>query len=243
MHLCERSSTEYNRESLLNTPEAARFLRVSQASIRRWFDAGLLRGQRVGRRGERRFKQEDLEAFLERGSAPAPATHTVNVAGMSSGVPLHLAALFSTDQGGLRLTAPFLAEGVRLRQPCFLVASGAVIDRYAGALGTMEGITVVEFKGGTAAAAIEQWEQNFGEAMAQGAGVIRVVGEMVEERTMFASEDEMLRYEEAFELACRRFPVAVICQYDARRFDGMALLRAVKAHPDLYGFRIGTFLN
>lgn len=243
MQLCERSCTEYNHGTLLNTPEAARFLRVSQASIRRWFDAGLLPGQRVGRRGERRFKEEDLVAFLNRGSEPAPAKPVVTVAGTSSEVPLHLATLFSTDQGGLRLTAPFLAEGTRLRQPCFLVATGAVVERYARALGTMEGIAVIQFKGGTAAAAIDQWEHSFGEEVAQRKGLIRVVGEMAEERAMFASEDEMLRYEEAFELMCRRFPVAVICQYDARRFDGVALLRALKAHPDLYGLRIGAFLN
>lgn len=228
---------------LLNTAEAARFLRVSQASIRRWFDAGLLPGHRVGRRGERRFKQEDLVAFLNRGQAPAKATPSVNLAGVTSGVPLHLAALFSTDEGGLRLTAPFLAEGVRLRQPCFLVGSGPVLERYAGSLQSMDGIDVVEFKGGTANAAIAQWEQNFALALAETPGVMRVVGEMAEERGMFASEDEMLRYEEAFDLVCRRFPVAVICQYDARRFDGVVLLRALKAHPDLFGLRTGAFLN
>jgi hypothetical protein len=41
----------------------------------------------------------------------------------------------------------------------------------------------------------------------------------------------------------RRYPIAAICQYDARLFDGLALLRTLKAHPDLYGLRIGTFLN
>ena len=40
-------------DSLLNTKEAARFLRVSEASIRRWSDAGLLPARRVGRRRER----------------------------------------------------------------------------------------------------------------------------------------------------------------------------------------------
>jgi hypothetical protein len=42
---------------------------------------------------------------------------------------------------------------------------------------------------------------------------------------------------------CRRYPVVVICQYDVREFDGEALLRALKAHPDLFALGVGTFLN
>jgi len=37
--------------------------------------------------------------------------------------------------------------------------------------------------------------------------------------------------------------VVVICQYDVREFDGVAILRALKAHPDMFDFRIGAFLN
>lgn len=240
--MCETSGAKCNYESLLNTAEAARFLRVSQASVRRWFDAGLLPGHRVGRRGERRFQQEDLVAFLSRGSAPSAGAATVSVAGVTSGVPLHLAVLFSTDQGGLRLTAPFLAEGVRLHQACLLVASGAPLERYASALESMDGIAVLELKGGSADAAIAQMEENFSRSVTEGSSVVRLVGEMAEVRAMFPTEDEMLRYEEALELMCRRFPVAVICQYDARRFDGSALLRALKAHPDMFGLRTGAFL-
>ena len=211
--------------------------------MRRWFDAGLLPGHRVGLRGERRFREEDLVAFLSRGSAAAPAATMVIVAGVASAVPLHVATLFGSEQGGTRLTAPFLAEGVKLHQPCFLVGKAESGRRYKAALGSLDGIEIVEFKAGTADAAIAQWEQVFGEAVARGATVIRVVGEMAEERSMFKSEEEMLRYEEAFEVMCRRYPVAVICQYDARQFDGVALLRAIKAHPDLFGLRLGSFLN
>jgi excisionase family DNA binding protein len=242
--LSEQSGAKCNNEALLNTAEAAHFLRVSQASIRRWSDAGLLQGHRVGRRGERRFRQEDLVAFLNRGVAAAPAAATtVNLAGRTAGVPLHLLALFSTDEGGMRLTVPFLAEGVRLHQPCFLVASGELLRRYERALGSLGGVDVVDFKAGTAVEAIAQWEQGFSAAAAQGDGPMRVVGDMANELTMFANEEEMLRYEEAFEVMCRRYPVAVICQYDVRQFGGVSLLRAMKAHPDIFGFRLGAFLN
>jgi hypothetical protein len=60
---------------------------------------------------------------------------------------------------------------------------------------------------------------------------------------MFPSEDAMLRFEQAYEVMCRRYPVAAICQYDVRDFDGVAMLRVLKAHPDLFEQRLGTYLN
>jgi excisionase family DNA binding protein len=239
---------------LLNTKEAARFLRVSEASIRRWSNSGLLPGVRVGRRRERRFNESDLLAFVDRDAPMNPQTFAVNVGGIALSIPSHLANLFSTNAGGLRLTVPFLAEGIRLGQPCFLVAAGDVADHYLDALGEVRDIdlqtatsggffTVFRFGGSTVAQTIAQWERNFGAAVVNGPTVIRVVGEMVSERTMFASEEEMLRYEEAYEVMSKRYPSVTMCQYDVRQFNGVALLRALKAHPDLFGLRTGTFLN
>ncbi|HYL08257.1 MAG TPA: MEDS domain-containing protein [Candidatus Udaeobacter sp.] len=248
------STAKYSTDRLLNTQEAARYLRVSQASIRRWSDSGLLASHRVGRRRERRFREADLLVFMERSSANEPAPLAVNVAGVSVPVPGHLSPFFSSDEGGLRLTVPFLADGLRRGQPCFLVASGQVLDRYLEALDKESAVdvaaavkagllTVAHFKGSTVAACIAQWEAYFAVHLAKGPTIIRVVGEMACEREMFTSEDEMLRYEEAFEVMSRRYPVAAVCQYDARAFDGVALLRALKTHPDMYAFRVGNFLN
>src|SRR5439155_1037044 len=121
---------KYSTGRLLNTREAAKFLRVSEASIRRCSDSGLLAARRVGRRRA-----------------------------LDSG-------LFSVGR----------------------------------------------FEGGTASEAIGEWERRLADTLAKGPAVIRIVGEMVSERSMFGSEEEMLRYEEAFEVMCRRYPVVVICQ-------------------------------
>jgi len=238
---------------LLNTAEAARFLRVSQASIRRWSDSGQLPSRRVGGRRERRFKESDLAAFLDSQATTNSATGVV-VGGIVVAAPAHLATFYSTDTGLLRVTLPFLAEGLRLGEPCVLVATGGLLSRYVEALGRQDGVeleraqdsglfTTAQFADGTAAEAIAEWEQRLSQLIARGARSIRIAGEMVSERAMFASEDEMLRYEEAFELMSKRYPVVVICQYDVREFDGVAILRAIKAHPDMFDFRIGAFLN
>lgn len=242
---------------LLNTAEAASFLRVSEASIRRWADAGLLPTSRVGGRHERRFKELDLVQFLDRGGATQVATRStsgaMNVGGVLVTTPGHLATFYSTDEGGLRLSIPFLAEGLRSGQPCFLVASNNVLQRHLDTLAQQEGVdlkaamddgrfTVVRLQG-NAEQAIAFWEQSFGRALSTGANAIRLVGDMVSARGMFTSEDEMLRYEEMFEVMFKRYPGVYLCQYDVRAFGGSSILRALKTHTDLFDLRFGSFLN
>jgi excisionase family DNA binding protein len=241
---------------LLNTAEAARFLRVSQASIRRWSDAGLLSSRRVGRRRERRFAESDLVQFLKNGEQPSGVAHpnAIHVGGVPIPVPGHLATFYSSDVGRLRLTVPYLADGLRSGQPCFLAAGEEILEVYREALKDQDGVdlnravasgqfTAIGFDGATVEKAIAFWERNFSDILSHGPAVIRHVGEMASVRRMFPSEDEMLRFEQAFEVMCRRYPVATICQYDVREFDGVAMLRVLKAHPDLFEHRLATFLN
>jgi hypothetical protein len=35
----------------------------------------------------------------------------------------------------------------------------------------------------------------------------------------------------------------VLCQYDAREFDGVTVVRAMKAHPDAFDFRVERLLS
>jgi transcriptional repressor of dcmA and dcmR len=243
--------------TLLNTREAAQFLRVSEASIRRWSDLGLLPAHRVGRRRERRFAQADLRFFLERapGQAPPAAREisSVTVGGASVPVRTHVAPIYGSDPGGLRLTVPFLVDGLRAGQPCFLEATGPVLERYVRAL-TEQGIDFAAVTesgqllalagpGTNAEEAIRNWEELFGKALEGGPTVLRVVGEMASVRGIFGSDAEMMRYEEAYEVMARRFPTVTLCQYDAREFNGEIMLRVMKAHPDMFELHLGGFLN
>jgi len=243
-------------QELLNTAEAARFLRVSQASIRRWSDAGLVPSHRVGRRRERRFAQSDLVEFLNRTDKQAvPAqSAAIYIGGLPIPVPGHLATFYSSDAGRMRLTVPFLVEGLRSGQPCFLVATDEVLDGYMEAIKSQDGLDLKRavasgqfsaggFDGATVGRAVSYWEGKFADALSHGPALIRHVGEMACVRRMFPSEAEMLRFEQAYDVMCRRFPVAAICQYDSREFDGLAMLTVLKAHPDLFERRLATFLN
>jgi excisionase family DNA binding protein len=238
----------------LNTAEAAALLRVSEASIRRWSDAGLFPSQRVGRKRSRRFAESDLVKFLKRGHKPTAFAHpaSVDVEGVSISLPSHLATFYSSDTGRLRLTLPFLVEGVRTHQHCFLAASDEILEIYLTAMRLCDDIdldraiadgrfSALGFDGATVDTAVAFWDGKFADLLSHGSSIIRHVGEMAAVRRMFPSVDEMLRFEQAYDVMCRRYRVAAICQYDVREFDGLAILRVLKAHPDLFECRLGTF--
>jgi excisionase family DNA binding protein len=124
---------------LHTTRSAAAYLGVSEASVRRWADSGLLSVQRIGRRRARRFAEEDLRRLRASdrmaGQANTGALNPPPVAQPSQfGAHDHLATFYNSDAGRLRLSLPFLRDGLLGGQRCFLVASEAVADMYVQAL-------------------------------------------------------------------------------------------------------------
>lgn len=55
---------EQRMSNMLTTSEVANALHVHINTVRRWSDSGLIKTYRIGSRGDRRFKQEDLARFL-----------------------------------------------------------------------------------------------------------------------------------------------------------------------------------
>jgi excisionase family DNA binding protein len=53
------------QDSMLTTKEVADILGIHQNTVRRWSDLGLLRSFRVSRRGDRRYRYEDITSFLD----------------------------------------------------------------------------------------------------------------------------------------------------------------------------------
>jgi excisionase family DNA binding protein len=55
---------ESNIDPMLTTSDVARLLNVHINTIRRWSNQGIIKAYRIGSRGDRRFRQEDVSIFL-----------------------------------------------------------------------------------------------------------------------------------------------------------------------------------
>lgn len=51
-------------EPMLTVREVARLLHIHSNTVRRWSDQGIIRAYRITRRGDRRFRREDIARFL-----------------------------------------------------------------------------------------------------------------------------------------------------------------------------------
>jgi len=51
-------------KGMLKTGEAPQLLGLHPNTVRRWSEKGMLKVHRVGARGDRRFRREDIDAFL-----------------------------------------------------------------------------------------------------------------------------------------------------------------------------------
>lgn len=234
---------------LYSTQEAARLLGVSEASVRRWSDAGLLPVQRLGRRGTRRFAEADLRRFAATQGEAAPEAPRGRP---HVDVHDHLATFYSSDSGRMRLSLPFLRAGLAEGDRCFLVGSESMVGQYVKALDAgnddpvrgeaANGRLVIRSSvGSTARAAVAGWEELWLDALSAGYSGIRVVGEMATYEG-FPEVQEMLDYEVGYDSLSKRFPVRTLCQYDVRQFDGKTILGALQVHPDLFTRRIADYL-
>jgi len=51
-------------ESMLTIREVTQLLHIHSNTLRRWSDAGIIKAYRITRRGDRRFRREDIARFL-----------------------------------------------------------------------------------------------------------------------------------------------------------------------------------
>jgi len=57
------------KNSMLTTSDVARLLNVHINTLRRWSNKGIIRMYRIGPRGDRRFRREDIASFLTKSEA------------------------------------------------------------------------------------------------------------------------------------------------------------------------------
>jgi excisionase family DNA binding protein len=245
-------------DKLLTTREAARFLRASEASLRRWADAGLLPASRLGRRRARRFKEDDLLRFMgpgQGGTSPAITAlpRAVALEGMSIALGSHLGSFYSTESGRLRLGLPFLRDGIGSDQSCVLFALPEVRDHYVRALQRENVDTDAAQRSGllimlpveslSPEAFIARLERVFIDITRHRSGPFRFLGDTLAALRSVGSVAAFLNVERQLGALAKRFPVVMLCAYDVREFDGLTMLECMKLHHDTLSYEVGYFLS
>src|SRR5437764_12404610 len=244
-------------DKLLTTREASTFLRVSEASVRRWADAGILTGSRVGRRGARRFREADLLQFMQPGNRrPTPgaaAARAVVIQGMAVALGSHLVSFYSNDAGRLRVGVPFLRDGLLAGQACVMYVTAPLREHYLKGL-SGEGVDVdaainngllrfMSTRRQPAAGWIGDFERQVDNALRDHPGPVSFLGEPVAALPSLGAGQEMVLLEELPAPVVRRLPVVMLCPYDVRTFDGFTIVEALKLHFDTYSYQLAYFLS
>jgi transcriptional repressor of dcmA and dcmR len=239
---------------LLDIGQAAAFLNVSEASLRRWTNAGRLACLRVGQRRERRFRREDLLGFLENQTsqiAPAAARQRVNkIQDLPKGSLTlthrgHLCGIFGDDLGRGTLIVPFLLDGLNEGSVCFLVgpvrARTDVLRKLKKKRPSLQddidaGRLILSEYHLTGRAQVKYFRKLLDKRIAEGAQSFRIVGDLWSMRSK-ASEETVVAYESDYDrLIARDYPVLTLCTYDARKFSGVEILQTLKGHRDTFRF-------
>jgi excisionase family DNA binding protein len=233
------------RDELLDIKQAAAFLSVSETSLRRWTNEGLLRCLRIGRRRERRFRRSDLLAFME--VQPARGTRGSSAAGDSAAASVgatgrggHVCMLYSTTAGRTRLAVSFLAAGLSEGDQCYLISDPAMCEQIVGGLrrdhpelraAIDEGGVALSGYATSVEAQLAFYAAEFASATKHGRRSLRVIGDAgyLASNVTFA---ELLEYEAKYDRLARQFDVTTACQYDVRRFTGGEVLAALRGHRD-----------
>lgn len=113
-------------ERLLNIKQAAEFLNVSEITVRRWTNQGLLNCYRVGKRRARRFRPQDLMNCLE-GRSAAAVSSRMALGIMDITVPdgSHVTHLSTDESESLEIAAGFILEGLQTGETVCIVAAEA----------------------------------------------------------------------------------------------------------------------
>jgi transcriptional repressor of dcmA and dcmR len=242
-------------EKLLNARQAAALLNVSQMTIRRWTNNGLLPCFRIGKKRERRFSEENLYAFIAGRTGPAVPKQPVDTVtsppdpirppGWTDGISLGFADLHVPD--GSHLTHLYLDRSETLGIQGFFVRQGlnigdtvmvvAPADRRDILLNTLarDGIPVRDLIRenrlihDTGRQTPEQMGALIARAASSAGNGFRLVGDMSWTAAAGWSMEQIKALEE--NTNTRLAPgLLFLCQYSLTEFSGAQTMMALETH-------------
>ncbi len=238
---------------LLTLSEAARYLNVSKASLRRWTNSGLLPCYRVGLRAERRFAREDLDRFVRQGlSGRQPDGADALVVGGGSTRPLevdHPCLFFHGEDDLWDSVRDRVLAHARAGNPILYVCDTTPVRRFRERLAaagldvaglTERGLLRVLHSSAaylvdgvfSASRMLAFMTDQVRECQARGYSRGLISGEMTWYLSGAEGVEEMFRYEAALnDLLVDNPGITIVCSYSIPRFDAHVALEALLSHP------------
>lgn len=223
-------------ERLLNVKDAARFLNVSEMTVRRWTNSGLLSCYRVGRKRERRFRIRELEEYLA-STVDAHKTIGVPMGFLGLKVPdgTHLTHLYRDAVDALGVGVPYVKEGLQSGETVLVVAHEAGAPALLGAL-RGHGMDVEALinlgKLHVSAGMPTPSEQaaHIWRLAAGSPGRFRLLGEMLWAKEKGWTIDQLRNLEEMSNRIMRPAGKLFLCQYSLQGFSGQEAMMAIEQH-------------
>jgi len=232
-------------DKLLNVKEAAALLNVSQMTIRRWTNAGLLRCFRIGKKLERRFSPQDLQTFIEGEPDPRKKSLTPSVPAAENSVGLgfgnitvpdgtHLTHLYFDLQEALGLQAFFLRQGLENAETVMVVSPD---DRKEKLFQTLEqtGLDVMDLMNqnrlhhSSGKNDPAQMSAYIAQVASSALRRFRLVGDMSWTITKQWPGKEIRTLEEITNTRMKPEHL-IMCQYSLKEFSGRETMMALETH-------------
>src|SRR5260370_10476368 len=163
----------------------------------------------------------------------------------------HLCGIYETEAGLILLSFPFLIDGLRKGSFCIVIASKGTETMILTSLRGSDPTTASDITRGrimlseyekSAKAEWKAIDDHLTRAQTAGDSSFRVVGDMTGMRSS-VSPEELIEYEMGFDdRIVAKFPVDVLCLYDARVFSGLELLNALTVNRDTLRYPIARAL-
>lgn len=223
-------------EQLLNIKEAARILHVTETTIRRWTNTGLLNCYRIGPKRERRFKMEDLTQYLKSGNDRTVQT-SAQLGYRDFDVPggSHMAHLSLSVAESLEIGVAYICKGLRLGETVLIVAPAQKTEALlielnerrvnseaclgSGMLRISEGMD-------SPSSQIAYISRNAEDAR----GGLRVFGEMVWMKHKGWSPSDICELEERANAAPIAATNLLLCQYALESFSAATAMMTMETH-------------
>jgi len=231
-------------EQLLNVRQAAELLNVSEMTVRRWTNAGLLACFRIGKKRERRFYPSDLQQFLEGKTSPPrieenapgmPARHVaLGFGGLDVPDGTHMAHLYADVSEALDVQTFFLRQGIENQETVMVVSP---LHHREQLLSSMEhdGLDVAELirqnrliHGSGKQTPLEMAEY-ISHAAASARGRFRLVGDMSWTVHKKWSEEHLRTLEEITNTHLGPGSL-FLCQYGLTKFFGTQTMMGLETH-------------